>query len=122
MARRPVQYGVVNMPAADVPTGAPGFRATWQSNADLRDQLMAIDGMPNNGKVFFWDGQVWLDWDAPDDLPGPDADPLRIKVVGRQGPGQYFLWAYNNQRPAIVVSEALCHRDLPHSLQHEYLT
>lgn len=81
MARRRVQYGVVNASDADVGAGAPGFRATWQSKDDLRQQVMRISDVPTNGKLYFWDGQLWLRWDDPDDLPGPEEDPLRIKIV-----------------------------------------
>ena len=85
MARRRVQYGVVNAADADVGAGAPGFRATWQSKDDLR-QLLKMSDVPN-GKLYFWDGELWLRWDDPDDLPGPEGDPLRIKIVcpGRTG-------------------------------------
>ena len=75
MARRRVQYGVVNASDADVGAGAPGFRATWQSKDDLRQQVMKISDVPKNGKLYFWDGQLWLRWDDPDDLPGPEEDP-----------------------------------------------
>ena len=81
MSRRRVQYGVVNASDADVGAGAPGFRATWQSKDDLRQQVTEISDVPNNGKLYFWDGQLWLRWDDPDDLPGPKDDPLRIKIV-----------------------------------------
>ena len=81
MARRTVQYGVVNASNADVGAGAPGFRATWHSPDDLRQQVLKISDVPNNGKLYFWDGELWLRWDDPDDLPGPEGDPLRIKIV-----------------------------------------
>jgi len=81
MARRRVQYGVVTASDADVGAGAPGFRATWQSKDDLMQQIMKISDVPNNGKLYFWDGELWLRWDDPDDLPGPKGDPLRIKIV-----------------------------------------
>ena len=81
MARRRVQYGIVNASDADVGAGAPGFRASWQSKEDLSKQLMQISDVPKSGRLYFWDGQLWLRWDDPDDLPGPEADPLRIKVV-----------------------------------------
>ncbi|KAL0038868.1 hypothetical protein WJX77_000097 [Trebouxia sp. C0004] len=87
MARRRVQYGVVNASDADVGAGAPGFRTTWQSKDDLRQQVMKISDVPNNGKLYFWDGQLWLRWDDPDDLPGPEGDPLRIKIVCPQNAG-----------------------------------
>ncbi|KAA6425416.1 MAG: hypothetical protein FRX49_04909 [Trebouxia sp. A1-2] len=87
MARRRVQYGVVNASDADVGAGAPGFRATWQSKDDLRQQVLSISDVPNNGKLYFWDGQLWLRWDDPDDLPGPEGDPLRIKIVCPENTG-----------------------------------
>ncbi|KAL0030309.1 hypothetical protein WJX77_008995 [Trebouxia sp. C0004] len=68
MARRRVQYGIVNASDADVVAAAPGFRASWQSKEDLRQQVMK--------------------WDDPDDLPGPEGDPLRIKVVCPQDADQ----------------------------------
>ncbi len=40
MARRPVQYGVVDAADAAVAAGAPGSRATWQSKADLKEKLL----------------------------------------------------------------------------------
>ena len=90
MARRRVQYGVVNASDADVGAGAPGFRTTWQSKDDLRQQVMKISDVPNNGKLYFWDGQLWLRWDDPDDLPGPEGDPLRIKIVCPQNAGMFL--------------------------------
>ncbi len=87
MTSRRVQYGVVNASDADVGAGAPGFRAAWQSKEDLRQQLMKMSDVPISGKLYFWDGQLWLRWDDPDDLPGPEADPLRIKVVCPQNAG-----------------------------------
>ena len=90
MARRRVQYGVVTASDADVGAGAPGFRTTWQSKDDLRQQVMKISDVPNNGKLYFWDGQLWLRWDDPDDLPGPEGDPLRIKIVCPQNAGMFL--------------------------------
>ena len=87
MARRRVQYGVVNASDADVGAAAPGFRATWQSKDDLRQQIMKIDDVPNHGKLYFWDGHLWLRWEDPDDLPGPEGDPMRIKIVCPQNAG-----------------------------------
>ncbi|DBB02901.1 TPA: hypothetical protein ACH3X1_013504 [Trebouxia sp. C0004] len=81
MAKRRVQYGVVNASDVDVGAGAPGFRATWQSKADLTQQVLKMSDVPNHGKLYFWDGELWLRWDDPDDLPGPEGDPLRIKIV-----------------------------------------
>ena len=87
MARRRVQYGVVNASDADVGAGAPGFRTTWHSKEDLREQLMEIDDVPKDGRLYFWDGELWLRWEAHDDLPGPEEDPVRIKVVRPQNAG-----------------------------------
>lgn len=86
MARRRVQYGVVNASDADVGAGAPGFRATWQSKDDLRQQVLKMSDVPK-GKLYFWDGELWLRWDDPDDLPGPEGDPLRIKIVCSESTG-----------------------------------
>ncbi len=85
-ARRPVQYGIVDAADADV-AGAPGFRATWQSKADLKEKLLSTDSVPKGCKLYFWDGLLWLAWDDPDDLPGSEQDPLRIKVVRPQHAG-----------------------------------
>ena len=87
MARRAVQYGIVTASDADVGDAAPGFRASWQTKEDLRQQLLKISDVPRNAKLYFWDGQLWLRWDDPDDLPGPEGDPLRIKVVCPQDAG-----------------------------------
>ena len=87
MARRRVQYGVVDASDAHVGAGAPGFRTTWLSKEDLREQLMEIDDVPKDGRLYFWDGELWLRWEALDDLPGPEQDPLRIKVVRPQNAG-----------------------------------
>ncbi|KAL3131377.1 hypothetical protein ABBQ38_007692 [Trebouxia sp. C0009 RCD-2024] len=84
MTKRPVQYGVVDAPDADVAAAAPGFRAVWQSKDHLREQLMQRGDVPKDAKLYFWDGQLWLSWEDPDDLPGPKSDPLRIKVVRYQ--------------------------------------
>ena len=65
--------------------GAPGFRATWQSKGDLKQQVVDRCDAPNNGTLEFWDGDLWLKWDEPDDLPGPEKDPLRIRIVCPQG-------------------------------------
>ena len=94
MARRSVQYGIVNAPDVDVGAGAPGFRATWQSKDDLRQQVMNISDVPKNGKLYFWDGQLWLRWDDPDDLPGPEGDPLRIKIVSPENTGTCYVAAF----------------------------
>lgn len=85
MARRGVQYMVVNAPDGDVGPGAPGFRATWQSKADLKRQVLERSDVPNNGTLEFWDVELWLKWDDPDDLPGPEGDPLRIRIGCPQG-------------------------------------
>lgn len=104
MARRRVQYGVVNASDADVGAGAPGFRATWQSKDDLRQQVMTISDVPKNGKLYFWDGQLWLRWEDPDDLPGPEGDPLRIKIVRPQNAGTSLsLWACSLELTQIQV-------------------
>jgi hypothetical protein len=88
MARRRVQYGIVDAADADVAAGAPGFRTTWQSKADLKEKLMSIDDVPKDCKLYFWDGQLWLRWEDLDDLPGSEHDPLRIKVVRPQHAGE----------------------------------
>ena len=90
MARRRVQYGVVNASDADVGAEAPGFRAAWQSKEDLRQQLTKKINVPNHGKLYFWDGQLWLRWDDPNGLPGPEEDPLRIKIVCPQNAGTWL--------------------------------
>ncbi|KAL3131382.1 hypothetical protein ABBQ38_007697 [Trebouxia sp. C0009 RCD-2024] len=87
MTKRPVQYGVVDAPDADVAAAAPGFRAVWLSKDHLRDQLMQRGDVPKDAKLYFWDGELWLSWENPDDLPGPESDPLRIKVVRQQQAG-----------------------------------
>ena len=108
MARRRVQYGVVNASDADVGAGAPGFRATWQSKHDLRQQVMKLSDVPNNGKLYFWDGQLWLRWDDPDDLPGPERDPLRIKIVCPQNAGTLLSsWGCSQECTQITVSSNL---------------
>ncbi|KAL3148761.1 hypothetical protein ABBQ38_014172 [Trebouxia sp. C0009 RCD-2024] len=84
MTKRPVQYDVVDAPNADVAAAAPGFRAVWLSKDHLRDQLMQRGDVPKDAKLYFWDGELWLSWEDPDDLPGPESDPLRIKVVRQQ--------------------------------------
>ncbi|DBB05287.1 TPA: hypothetical protein ACH3X3_010519 [Trebouxia sp. C0006] len=66
MSRRMVQYGVVDAADAEVASGAPGFWAIWQSKADLKETLM---------------------WEEEDELPGPEPDPLCIKVVRPQHAG-----------------------------------
>jgi len=81
MSRRMVQYGVVDAADAEVASGAPGFWAIWQSKADLKETLMSINDVPKDSKLYFWDGQLWLRWEDEDELPGPEHDPLRIKVV-----------------------------------------
>ncbi|DBA86957.1 TPA: hypothetical protein ACH3X2_000350 [Trebouxia sp. C0005] len=108
MARRRVQYGVVNASDADVGAGAPGFRATWQSKDDLRQQVLSISDVPNNGKLYFWDGQLWLRWDDPDDLPGPEGDPLRIKIVCPEDTGQQELQhLLRTPLPPLNASESM---------------
>ena len=67
--------------------GAPRFRTTWQSKADLEEKLLSIDDVPKDCKLYFWDGQLWLRWEDLDDLPGSEHDPLRIKVVRPQHAG-----------------------------------
>ena len=42
---------------------------------------MKMSDVPKNRKLFFWDGQLWLRWDDFDDLPGPEGEQLRIKIV-----------------------------------------
>lgn len=95
MARRRVQYGVVDASDADIGAAAPGFRATWQSRNDLRQQghpltamwLMKISDAPSNSKLSFWDGELWLNCENSDDLPAPEEVPLRIKIVCPQNAG-----------------------------------
>ncbi|KAL0035617.1 hypothetical protein WJX79_002984 [Trebouxia sp. C0005] len=103
MARRRVQYGVVDASDAEVGAGAPGFRTMWHSKEDLREQLMEIDDVPKAGRLYFWDGELWLRWEALDDLPGPEQDPLRIKVVRPQNAGQ----AARPDKPASSFAEFL---------------
>lgn len=90
--RRRVQYGIVDAADADVAAGAPGFRASWQSKADLKETLMSIDDVPKDCKLYFWDGQLWLRWEDLDDLPGSEHDPLRIKVVRLQLAGEMVFF------------------------------
>ncbi len=104
MARRRVQYGVVDAVDADVTAGAPGFRATWQSKVDLKEKLMSIDDVPKDCKLYFWDGQLWLRWEDLDDLPGSEHDPLRIKVVRPQHAGEMvFSQTCNHVDKALMV-------------------
>ncbi|DBA70151.1 TPA: hypothetical protein ACH3X2_012203 [Trebouxia sp. C0005] len=112
MARRRVQYGVVNASDADVGTGAPGFRATWQSKDDLRQQVMKISDVPKNGKLYFWDGQLWLRWEDPDDLPGPEGDPLRIKIVCPQNAEPKLPNFEANFRQLLVKSRFNCPKEV----------
>ena len=107
MARRRVQYGVVNASDADVGAGAPGFRTTWQSKDDLRQQVIKMSDVPNNGKLYFWDGELWLRWDDPDDLPGPEGDPLRIKIVCPQNAGMFLSFCACRQYLTQMVARAL---------------
>ena len=60
MPRRRVQYGVVDAADADVGAGAPGSRTTWHSKEALQEQLMEIDDVPKDGRLYFWDGELWL--------------------------------------------------------------
>ena len=90
MARRVVQYMVSNVRDADVGPGAPGFRATWQSKDRLKQQGLERSDVPTNGTLDFWDGQLWIMWDDADDLPGPDRDPLRIRIFCPQGAGMHL--------------------------------
>ena len=84
MTRRSVQYAMVDAPDAELAAAAPGFTAVWQSKEQLRGQVMQRGDVPENSQLCFWNGQVWLSWAEPDDLPGPEGDPLRIKVVRPQ--------------------------------------
>lgn len=104
MARRRVQYGIVDASDADVGAGAPGFRTTWHTKEDLREQLMEIDDVPKDGRLYFWDGELWLRWEALDDLPGPEQDPLRIKVVRPQNAGTLLC-------PSLIHLSACAHQD-----------
>ncbi len=81
MNERVVQYGLVDAADADVGLAAPGFRAIWQSKAELKQRVLAKKNIPKDAELYFWDGQLWLEWEDPADLPGPEEDPLRIKVV-----------------------------------------
>ena len=85
MARRSVRYMVVTARDGDVGPGAPGFRATWQSKNDLKQQVLERTDVPKNGTLEFCDHDLWLKWDDSDDLPGPDGDPLRIRIFCPQG-------------------------------------
>ena len=107
MARRRVQSGIVNASDADVGAGAPGFRATWQSKDDLRQQVMNISDVPKNGKLYFWDGQLWLRWDDPDDLPGPEGDPLRIKIVSPENTCTWYTAVFMCLQCWFVISTCL---------------
>lgn len=91
MVKRRVQYGVVRASDTDVAAGAPGFGATWQSKDDLRQQLLHMSDVPKNGKLYFWDGQLWLRWDDPNELPGLEGDPLRIKIVCPDNAGRLLF-------------------------------
>ncbi|KAL0052479.1 hypothetical protein WJX82_002834 [Trebouxia sp. C0006] len=68
----------------------PSTEAIGVSSADswsthqLRGRLAWLE---DGGKLYFWDGQLWLRWDDPDDLPGSEEDPLRIKIVCPQNAG-----------------------------------
>lgn len=66
---------------ADVAAGAPSFTAVFQSKEELRDKLMEIDEVPKDARLYFWNGKLWVRWEDSQDLPGPERDPLRIKVV-----------------------------------------
>ncbi|KAL3135509.1 hypothetical protein ABBQ38_005989 [Trebouxia sp. C0009 RCD-2024] len=110
MARRRVQYGVVDASDADVGGGAPGFRTTWHSKVDLREQLMEIDDVPKDGRLYFWDGELWLRWEALDDLPGTEQDPLRIKVVRPQNAGPLLTLRGLMQQPLAKMTRRLTDR------------
>ncbi len=90
MNERAVQYGVADAADADVGPAAPGFRASWQSKAELKQRVLAKKNVPKDAELYFWDGQLWLEWEDPTDLPGPEDDPLRIKVVRPQSAGELF--------------------------------
>lgn len=98
-----MQYGVVDASDADVGAEAPGFRTTWHSKEDLREQLMEIDDVPKDGRLYFWDGELWLRWEALDDLPGPEEDPLRIMVVRPQNAGTLLC-------PGLIHLSACAHK------------
>lgn len=85
--RRAVQYGVVDASDVDVAAGAPGFSAVFQSKEDLRGKLMECSDVPKDARLYFWNGKLWIRWGNSQDLPGPDRDPLRIKVVRQQSAG-----------------------------------
>ena len=80
MAKRLVKYAVVNAASDVMGPAPPGFRATWHSKEDLKSQLMQRD-VPSDGTLYFWDGVLWLNWDEPEELPGPEVGPLEVKVV-----------------------------------------
>lgn len=82
-----MQYGVVDASDADVAAGAPSFIAVFQSKEGLRGKLMEVDEVPKDARLYFWNGKLWVRWEDSQDLPGPERDPLRIKVVRRQSAG-----------------------------------
>lgn len=47
---------------------------------------MEIDEVPKDAQLHFWDGKLWIRWEDSQDLPGPERDPLRIKVARRPSP------------------------------------
>ena len=60
---------------------------------------MLRQDVPSNGLLYFFDSELWLAWEDPDELPGPQADPLQVKVVRPQHLGETVLihdigWTY----------------------------
>ena len=45
---------------------------------------MHISDVPNKGKLYFWDGQLWLMWDDPDNLPGPERPAAHQDCLSRE--------------------------------------
>ncbi len=88
MVQHRVQYGVVSSANAEVPSAAPGFRAKWHSKADLKAQVLSRKNVPQDAELYFWDGELWLEWEDDTALPGPALDPLRVKVVYSQPAGK----------------------------------
>lgn len=73
---------------------------------DLKQQVMQLSDVPNNATLQFWDGELWLWWDNPDDLPGPESDPLRIKIVCPQSAGMLRCSCACSQ--ALIQTEVSC--------------
>ena len=97
MARRLVKYAVVNAANDETGPAPPAFRTTWHSKEDLKSQLMQRD-VPSDGTLYFWNGEFWLDWNEPEELPGPQVDPMKVKIVHPYYAGKTILhsmlWRY----------------------------